>query len=392
MAASTTITEIKPRDDAPPRPPLPHALLNPLLATLSVDTLQVKFQVITRDDQEIIVGRLKVPTATGHAFILRRFDTGAISVSTMIRAAYPGLPDDIEKKETTWVRTAYDCAGANGQGPRRLAGVWAPLPVAMALAPSYELDEVVQPLVEAEPDPKGIARKTATRSSTATESSPLPPISSPPSKLSPASTAAASSPPAKRRRGESPSITNTPASLPKLSQTSQLPVRTTRSSASPARLTGRSSASPARSIRSRAAAVATSPKTAPVLENAAAEQAEEEAHVPGPDMNEDIAEQKLLVATLKAAQEVAASDPAAHISSVSVKRNHEETSSGDATTTTQLTLNLQKDEASVGQGADERPIATNRRILLTPARKTALWGTLAFSIGLSAAAFLPQFL
>ncbi len=29
---------------------------------VSLDSLQVKFQVITRDDQEIIVGRLKVPT------------------------------------------------------------------------------------------------------------------------------------------------------------------------------------------------------------------------------------------------------------------------------------------------------------------------------------------
>ncbi len=89
----------------------------------------------------------------------------------MLRAAYPGLPEEYEKKETTWVRTAYDCAGANGQGPRRLAGVWAPLPIAMALAPSYALAQIVQPLAEAEPDPKGIQRKVVTRSSTAIEQS-----------------------------------------------------------------------------------------------------------------------------------------------------------------------------------------------------------------------------
>ncbi len=104
-------------------------------------------------------------------------------------------------------------------------------------------------------------------------------------------------------------------------------------------------------------------------------------------MNEDVAEQRLLVATLKAAQEVAASNQAAHISSVSVKRSHEDVSAAESnsTTMTQLTLNLQKDETSKGETLVERSIATNRRILLTPARKTALWGTLAFSIGLSAA-------
>src|SRR5258708_16717449 len=134
----------------------------------------------------------------------------------MLRAAYPGLPEEYEKKETTWVRTAYDCAGANGQGPRRLAGVWAPLPIAMALAPSYALAQIVQPLAEAEPDPKGIQRKVVTRSSTAIEQSAvLAPVSSPPSKPSPTNTAPSSRPPAKRRRGESPSITNTPAALPK---------------------------------------------------------------------------------------------------------------------------------------------------------------------------------
>ena len=300
----------------------------------------------------------------------------------MLRAAFPGLAEEFEKKETTWVRTAYDCTGANGQGPRRLAGVWAPMSIAAALAPSYALTEIIQPLAEAEPDPKGIQRKAVTRSSTATEQSVTQaPVSSPPSKPSPATTATASSPPTKRRRGESPSITSTSATLPKLSHASQLPVRSTRSSASPARQTGRLSASPARTTRSKAAAVAASPKTASVPEQAIAE--EEEAHVPGPDVNEDIAEQKLLVATLKAAQQVTASDQIAHISSVSVKRSHEELSTGSNPLT--LTFNLQKDEAKKDEGPAERSIATNRRILLTPARRTALWGTLAFSIGLSAA-------
>jgi hypothetical protein len=99
--------------------------------TVDLTSTAVKFQVITRgDSEEIVVGRLKIPTVSlvvskkrdlhastrgilfsntsciqpneGHAFILRRFDTGAISVSTMIRAAFPTLSDDLEKKETTW--------------------------------------------------------------------------------------------------------------------------------------------------------------------------------------------------------------------------------------------------------------------------------------------------
>jgi len=102
----------------------------------------------------------------------------------------------------------------------------------------------------------------------------------------------------------------------------------------------------------------------------------------GPDPREDIAEQKALVATLKAAKEAAETN-GSHITPVAVKRPYEEE--------TQLTLNIAKN-AEASTLPSERPIASNRRILMTPNRKAALWGTLAFSIGLGAVAFLPSLL
>lgn len=40
---------------------------------------------------------------TQHAFILRRYDTNAISLTTMFKVAFPGATDEEEKKEMDWV-------------------------------------------------------------------------------------------------------------------------------------------------------------------------------------------------------------------------------------------------------------------------------------------------
>lgn len=101
------------------------------------DALVVKFQTIVRDGKEIVVGRLKVatvsilffltspsltdvslspyfracclqnlPAPNEHAFILRRYDTGAISVTTMFKAAFPGATEEEEEREMRWVSRA----------------------------------------------------------------------------------------------------------------------------------------------------------------------------------------------------------------------------------------------------------------------------------------------
>ncbi|KAG9095241.1 hypothetical protein FRC06_009989 [Ceratobasidium sp. 370] len=146
-----------------PRPPLPSHAFNPLIASMDkTDPAPVKFQVITREGQDIIVGRVKIPTPNGnHAFILRRFDTGAISLSTMFRASFPSAGDEAEKIDSNWVKANYDLTGANGGGKLRLAGTWVPPALAVHLAPSYSLSQVVFPLAEAQPDATASYRKSS---------------------------------------------------------------------------------------------------------------------------------------------------------------------------------------------------------------------------------------
>ncbi|QRW18050.1 major facilitator superfamily transporter [Rhizoctonia solani] len=155
-------TKFAPRTAAP-RPPLPSHAFNPLIASMDkAEPAPVKFQVITREGQDIIVGRVKIPTPNGnHAFILRRFDTGAISLSTMFRAAFPTAGDEAEKVDSNWVKTNYDLTGANGGGKLRLAGTWVPPALAVHLASSYSLAQVIYPLAEAQPDATASYRKSS---------------------------------------------------------------------------------------------------------------------------------------------------------------------------------------------------------------------------------------
>lgn len=289
----------------------------------------------------------------------------------MIRAAFPTLPDDLEKKETTWVRTAFDCAGANGQGARRLAGVWAPLPIALYLAETYDLTEIIVPLATASPDPQTVPRRSTRSSVAAAQTTSI-------NSISPPSPPKARSPPAKRHRAESPkSPLAISASLPALSGSTGLPISSStrrslgRNSASPApgRIT-RSSVSPGRQAPLRLSLRSPRLPTPTVGEDL--ERDPDEVSIGGVDPVEDIEESKAIVEAVKKA---AAEAPVPGvITSVAVKRSHE-----DDTT---LTLNIH--HPSTDELVVTRPIATNRRILMTPTRKAAAWGALAFSIGLGA--------
>lgn len=86
------------------------------------DITVVKFQTIVREAKEIVVGRIKVPIVSysstslvaqtcsrwqpgnnAHAFILRRYDTNAISLTTMFKVAFPGATEEDERREMDWV-------------------------------------------------------------------------------------------------------------------------------------------------------------------------------------------------------------------------------------------------------------------------------------------------
>lgn len=43
------------------------------------------------------------PGNNAHAFILRRYDTNAISLTTMFKVAFPGASEEDEKREMDWV-------------------------------------------------------------------------------------------------------------------------------------------------------------------------------------------------------------------------------------------------------------------------------------------------
>ncbi|WFD30815.1 hypothetical protein MSPP1_001839 [Malassezia sp. CBS 17886] len=169
---------------AAPAPPSPlervHVLparTNPRLS--DVKSRQVKLQVIRREDKEIIIGRIKLPTVNGaeHGFLLKRFDTNAIAGSSLFRLAFPYADAEQESAEMTYLESRFDTDLANGgvlpapsraRGRRaeaspskkggqlppgstgvRLQGVWIPCAEAGAIAGDYGMLELAQPLLEA---------------------------------------------------------------------------------------------------------------------------------------------------------------------------------------------------------------------------------------------------
>ncbi|KAJ9102857.1 hypothetical protein QFC19_004585 [Naganishia cerealis] len=163
------------------RPALPFRARNLFLdqglspTTQDPDALVVKFQTIVRDGKEIIVGRLKVPTLLAgpleHAFILRRYDTGAISVTTMYKAAFPSATAEDEEREMKWIKSSFDMSGMNGSrvcSAVKLAGNWAPLNLAKHLAPAYKLEPWIEAMCAARPE-TGVAYRKSQRSQRAAE-------------------------------------------------------------------------------------------------------------------------------------------------------------------------------------------------------------------------------
>lgn len=341
------------------RPPLPLELLNPLLKTAVVEKDPVvKYQIIEREGQEIVIGRVKVPTPnSGHAFILRRYDTGAVSLTTMFRAAFPEASDEDEKNDTAWIKQAYDIAGANG-GYRgnarqflRLAGTWLPVDVALMVAESYALHGMVKPLTEAEPPPDQLFRKSIPSTNGNQEVTEI----KPPSAAAPPAVKA-TSPPTKRRRAVSPA----PAPVVPLSP--PVPSRKLRSSKSPAPTKAAATAKPRSSKR-----LARKTASPPI-------DVDDDDSVPeigAVDPEVDIAESKQLVKDIKAG----------YVKPMSK-------ASGMKRAVEDETITFEPKDPEVG----ERVIAGPRRLRnLPPQRQAVAWGALAFAVGLGATAFLPQF-
>lgn len=262
----------------------------------------------------------------------------------MYKAAFPTAPEEHEKNEAAWVRNNYDVTGANGSsghdgGPKlRLNGTWVSIALAQHLAPTYGLQKIITPLLEAQPDPKVEYRKSSKSLPAANPQVSSPEVGTP------------SAP--KRRRAMSPA-TMTPDKDGKA-----VPIR------SSPRKAGRQSPAPRLTTPVQDANTPAGGSDETAVEN----EHEEEADVPGPDPEQDIQEQKALIAALKVKRDAAGTVPTPNPR----KRQGGKTPPPS----------FNPIEPQVG----ERAIIQRRRVQLhlQPHQKAAAWGTLAFAVGLGA--------
>ncbi|KAI0685520.1 hypothetical protein BC835DRAFT_514654 [Cytidiella melzeri] len=332
---------------------------------------------------------MKIPTPNNHAFILRRLDTGAVSSTTMFRAAFPTATEEAERAESSWVKTRWNVSGANKQGSARFAGTWVTPDVAVELAQDYRLTPVIETLISASPDPTVVFRKSGKALQQPT------PVASPVS----AATHLGDTPPVKRRREASPATTPTRSQIPVPSQP------TPRRGATPQRAAA-TLASPRRSARLMSPVstpaptiVSSAKKVMSTVEEVSNEATIEARQVAEQNMEEDIREQKELVSRLKAEAGVkaqAALEAARVVVGADSVADVELTVSSDTSTvtkrareedSTEYTLNIKEPEIG------ERAIVTNRRVQagrLGPEQKTLAWGALLFAAGVGAMSFIPS--
>ncbi|KAI0049738.1 6-phosphofructokinase [Auriscalpium vulgare] len=365
------------------------ARTQPHLPSVSASTIPaVKFQEIIREGQSTIVARMKVPTPSGHAFILRRLDTGAISLTTMFRAAFPTASEESEREEAAWVKANYDLSGTNKAGKARFAGTWVGPGVAQEIADAYSLTPILEPLTSAEPDPNMEYRK----SSRAQQQTPDKPASAVKQLPTPSPSMTTPNPPKRSRREASPAPrvgSTSPAKPP--STASALPIRRSARTASPAPTSlPKLIATPIKPVSPKI--TRSQKRRVEVATPAGSDETavdDEIAEIQGPDMSADIAEQKEMIAAFKAQREAALNEHESEDVGMSTdgeqdkKRDREEE---DAP--------LQFDFKEPGAETTlERQIATNRRIRfpeMTTQRKSLAWGVALFAAAAGAVTYLPN--
>ena len=321
---------------------------------------------------------MKIPTPGGHAFILRRLDTNAISLTTMFRATYPHASEDAEKAEINWIKNNYELSGANKTGRARFAGTWAGIDVALNIADTYSISHLLPVLINSVPDPAQIYSKS--RGKTATQ--PLTPQPTPPSPPKPTG-------PNKRRKEGTPQPTMRSSPAP-VSTPGSPPIGITSPASAP---------TPRRSTRlkspgSTPVLLPLSPRRTPKLQRARIEseetqipptpatpeityaEEEEAVVVTEPKMAEDVQEQRELIAGLKAerAAAIVRGDEQAE-AALTLKRTIDEVEPP-------LVLNPREPET------EPRVVASNSRIRFlrspSPQTKSVLWGVAAFAAGVGA--------
>ena len=314
----------------------------------------------------------------------------------MFRAAFPNAPEHEEKSELQWVRDNYDLTANNGgshnQSITRLAGTWVGPALARTLGNAYALGAIIDAVVEATPDPKGNYRRSNKAATGAANGNVSVEAATSYSKGSISASHAASkslptpSPsyapsPAKRRKEASP----TPASVaaPVSPSPNKVPL-------------------PRRSARTKSPApkVAVAPRTKtpkPVRvvkreeivtpggsdETAVDEEGESvEDGVTGSELHQqDVAEQKKLIADLKAKREEDARSKPVDEADESMEEDTPVTLKRAREDEEELRFDFKEPEVG------ERTIATNRRVSrfqMEPRTKSFAWGMAAFAVGMGA--------
>ncbi|KAK0450194.1 hypothetical protein EV421DRAFT_1990956 [Armillaria borealis] len=367
------------------RPSMPSGLNPHLKATLDSGNLPpVKYQILNCQGQDILVGRMKIETSTpsGHAFILRRYDTGAISLTTMFRAAFPTASEQEEKEEVAWVKDNFDLTGNNGSSRdtsiTRLAGTWVSPELAMSLAEAYSLGGLINVVVSARPDPTANYRRSGKGAATAPRATPASPAgSSIPSKAPPSPAAAPN--PAKRRKESSPSPAKSLEKPPALRRSARTKSPAPQVSVAPPK------SPPAKTPRksTRRELVDTPGGSEQTVVDEEGDTVED---VMGSQLHQqDVAEQKALIEGLKAEREAlktelkTENDMDVDVKPAS-KRGREE----------EEKLKFEPKE----QETEPRVIATNSRVSrwqMEPKTKSVAWGVAAFLFGAGAVTLLPNF-
>lgn len=364
------------------RPSMPSGLNPHLKATLDSGNLPpVKYQILNCQGQDILVGRMKIETSTpsGHAFILRRYDTGAISLTTMFRAAFPTATDQEEKEEVAWVKDNFDLTGNNGSSRdttiTRLAGTWVSPELAISLAEAYSLGGLINVVVNARPDPTANYRRSGKGAATAPRATPAA-GSSIPSKAPPSPAAGPN--PAKRRKESSPSPAKSLEKPPTFRRSARTKSPAPQVSIAPPK------SPPAKTPRksTRRELVDTPGGSEQTVVDEEGDTVED---VMGSQLHQqDVAEQKALIEGLKAEREALKTEPKTEndmdvdIKPTS-KRGREEEK-----------LKFEPKE----QEKEPRAIATNSRVgrwQMEPQTKSVAWGVAAFLFGAGAVTLLPNF-
>ncbi|KAF5377334.1 hypothetical protein D9757_008029 [Collybiopsis confluens] len=361
------------------RPPLPFHCANSNIKHIlaSGNLPPVKYQILSCQGQDILVGRLKIETSTGsgHAFILRRYDTGAVSLTTMFRAAFPKADEQSEKDEVQWVKETFDLTGNNGSSKdtsiTRLAGTWVGPELARELGEAYLLGNLISLVVDAHPDPTGNYRRSG-KGGTST-----PKLPSAADTGNPAVTSPSAGPNPPKRRKESSPVPIRPVSPP--AEKKAVPRRSNRTKSPSLKAAAPPSLAktPSRkSIRREPKQEVSTPGGSD--ETAFDEDAEAVEDVAGEQLRkQDIEEQKILIEGLKvkrdAAMKISEMD---HDGSQNLVAKRSREAEEEA-------LGFNFKEPEVG----ERAIATNRRItgyFEEPRRKSLAWGVAAFAFGVGA--------